>query len=426
MSSAHYNHPGGGYNTLCLHPDGQLPQGANAGNQNGNLLYGMEYQNTGAADSSHDVDAACAMCQRPGARQSYVQWGRQQCTNGHTTEYNGLVMGTHYSQHKSEHVCVDYARMGHAASSTANHDGGLLYTTEMEGGAIDESAYPHDLEVGCAVCSVPPDEGSVYVRWGHRDCPSTSTTLYSGFMSGEHYGHRGGGANTLCLHPQGQLPGQDPTSHETALSLKAKSHPDHCADINHGSGDNLYMYYNCHKGDNQDFYFESWPPPARIRTRSGNKCLDYNWGNGNLYFFDCHDGSNQLWFFRDGDEKTVPYDASEARRIGSRHDNKCIDMNTGNHNLYMYDCHDGDNQKFFFDKRVKLSGNENGNLLYGMEYQNTGWAGTDKNHDVDAACAMCQRPGPSSSFVSFLEEEPPPATEEGGVAQALQPWALLD
>jgi hypothetical protein len=210
-------------------------------------------------------------------------------------------------------------------------------------------------------------------------------------MSGEHYGHRGGGANTLCLHPQGQLPGQDPTSSETALSLKAKSHPDYCADINHGSGDNLYMYYNCHKGDNQDFYFESWPPPARIRTRSGNKCLDYNWGNGNLYFFDCHDGSNQLWFFRDGDEKTVPYDASEARRIGSRHDNKCIDMNTGNNNLYMYDCHDGDNQKFFFDKRVKLSGNENGNLLYGMEYQNTG--ANDASHDVDAACAVCQRSG---------------------------------
>ena len=76
------------------------------------------FADTGAADSSHDVDAACAMCQRPGARQSYVQWGRQECTNGHVQEYNGLVMGTHYSQHKSEHVCVDYARMGHAASST--------------------------------------------------------------------------------------------------------------------------------------------------------------------------------------------------------------------------------------------------------------------------------------------------------------------
>jgi hypothetical protein len=213
---------------------------------------------------------------------TYVQWGRQECTNGHELEYNGLVMGTHYSQRKSEHVCVDYERMGHARSDAGNQDGGLLYTTEMQGGSADEAAYPHDLEVGCAVCSAPVGEGSVYPRWGHRECPAGVTTLYSGFMSSSHYGHRGGGANTLCMHPQGQVP--------------AGAHP----------------------------------------------------------------------------------------------------------------------------------GDQNGNLLYGMEYQNTGWAGTDKNHDVDAACAMCQRPGPSSSFVSFLEEEPPPATEEGGVAQALQPWALLD
>ena len=152
------------------------------------------------------MDAACAMCQRPGARHTYVQWGRQECTNGHTTEYNGLVMGTHYTQQRSEHVCVDYARMGHAASSAADQNGGLLYTTEMEGGSIDESAYPHDHEVGCAVCSVPEDEGSVYPRWGHRECPSGATTLYSGYMSSAHYNHPGGGYNTLCLHPDGQLP----------------------------------------------------------------------------------------------------------------------------------------------------------------------------------------------------------------------------
>jgi len=250
MSSSHYGHNGGGANTLCMHPQGQLPQGASSADQNGNLLYGMEYQNSGAADASHDVDAGCAMCLRPGARQTYVQWGRQECTNGHTTEYNGLVMGTHYSQHKSEHVCVDYARMGHAASNAGNQDGGLLYTTEMQGGSADEAAYPHDLEVGCAVCSVPESQGSVYPRWGNQECPSGVTTLYSGFMSGSHYSHRGSGANTLCMHPQGQTP------------------------------------------------------------------------------------------------------------------------------------------------QGASAGNQNGNLLYGMEYQNTG--GADASHDVDAACAMCQRPGPSS------------------------------
>ena len=76
----------------------------------------------------------------------------------------------------------------------------------MQGGSADEAAYPHDFEVGCAVCSVPESQGSVYPRWGHRECPAGVTTLYSGFMSSSHYGHRGGGANTLCMHPQGQVP----------------------------------------------------------------------------------------------------------------------------------------------------------------------------------------------------------------------------
>ena len=62
------------------------------------------------------------MCQRPGTRQAYVQWGRQQCTNGHTTEYNGLIMATHYTQRKGEHVCVDYERMGHARSDAGEGD----------------------------------------------------------------------------------------------------------------------------------------------------------------------------------------------------------------------------------------------------------------------------------------------------------------
>ena len=71
---------------------------------------------------------------------------------------------------------------------------------------MDEAAYPHNYEVGCAVCSYTESEGSTYSRWGHRECPSGVTTLYSGYMSSSHYNHPGGGYNTLCLHPQGQLP----------------------------------------------------------------------------------------------------------------------------------------------------------------------------------------------------------------------------
>merc|ERR1712048_1385555 len=62
----------------------------------------------------------------------YVQWGRKTCTNGHATQYYGLIMADHYSYKKSEYICVDWDRAPHMRSSNSNHNGGLLYTTEMQ------------------------------------------------------------------------------------------------------------------------------------------------------------------------------------------------------------------------------------------------------------------------------------------------------
>ena len=149
-----HNHNGSGANNICMHPQPQNPAGASTGNQNGALLYGVEYENTGAVDKNHDKDAGCVVCQqRSGAGVSpYVQWGRKSCTNGHKTEYYGLIMASHYSHKKSEFICVDWERAFHSTSSNSNHNGGLLYTTEVEQGSADK-AYGHDIEVSCAVCS---------------------------------------------------------------------------------------------------------------------------------------------------------------------------------------------------------------------------------------------------------------------------------
>ena len=43
------------------------------------------------------------------------------------------------------------------------------------------------------------NEGSVYVRWGHDECPSTAELVYSGRAGGPHYTHAGGGSNPQCL-----------------------------------------------------------------------------------------------------------------------------------------------------------------------------------------------------------------------------------
>ncbi|KAK7452235.1 hypothetical protein BaRGS_00039763, partial [Batillaria attramentaria] len=42
-------------------------------------------------------------------------------------------------------------------------------------------------------------KGAVYVRWGHKTCPNSSETVYSGTMGGPKYTQHG--ANSLCLPP---------------------------------------------------------------------------------------------------------------------------------------------------------------------------------------------------------------------------------
>jgi hypothetical protein len=65
MAGEHYTHIGGGHQYLCMHPQPQWQPGISNGDQNGNLLYGTEYQNqgTGTGNKNHDKDAACAVCQ---------------------------------------------------------------------------------------------------------------------------------------------------------------------------------------------------------------------------------------------------------------------------------------------------------------------------------------------------------------------------
>ena len=41
--------------------------------------------------------------------------------------------------------------------------------------------------------------GTVYVRWGHDQCPSTAQLVYSGRAGGPYYNQHGGGSNPQCL-----------------------------------------------------------------------------------------------------------------------------------------------------------------------------------------------------------------------------------
>ena len=68
------------------------------------------------------------------------------------------------------------------------------------------------------------------------------------------------------------------------------------------------------------------------------KCLDYHTGTNNVYMHDCHDGSNQKWYF---DEDT--------KAIRSEYDHRCLDVHLAvgqSDNVYMHECHEGANQQF--------------------------------------------------------------------------------
>ena len=41
--------------------------------------------------------------------------------------------------------------------------------------------------------------GTVYVRWGHDECPSTAQLVYSGRAGGPFYNQQGSGSNPQCL-----------------------------------------------------------------------------------------------------------------------------------------------------------------------------------------------------------------------------------
>ena len=180
-----------------MHSSPQYPSNYNDASQDGNLLFGTEYATTGALDWNTNGDAACAVCQRGQATQSYVQWGRRTCSNGHRTEYTGYVMGEKTAHARRESLCIDTRRMAHATSTSTNDGGALLFLAEMEGSAGNREAFPNYREVACAMCTT---EAAVYPRWGALACSDEAERLYEGFIALGRWNDRGSNAKALCLH----------------------------------------------------------------------------------------------------------------------------------------------------------------------------------------------------------------------------------
>ncbi len=70
---------------------------------------------------------------------------------GFRRSYYGYAMSTHYTQAKSEFLCVDAsAEPLPTASDKGSQNGNLLYPVECEPGCAP--GYQTDWEITCAVC----------------------------------------------------------------------------------------------------------------------------------------------------------------------------------------------------------------------------------------------------------------------------------
>ncbi|CAM4245109.1 RICIN domain-containing protein [Kibdelosporangium persicum] len=81
-------------------------------------------------------------------------------------------------------------------------------------------------------------------------------------------------------------------------------------------------------------------PAVKIVNRAFDQCLDADTGtldaNGTkVQLWDCHDGDNQWWHY-DRDTGTLRNDES----------GRCLDVDLADHRIQLWDCHGGDNQRW--------------------------------------------------------------------------------
>ena len=148
-------HQHGGVNYLCLPNDPELPSNAEAGNQNGAFIYGVEYErlhSTRFFASVNDQDAPCAVCEVQGRSQVLMVPAKQTCPDGWTKEYDGLLASQHHLQTGSDFICIS-SGMESVPGGAANLNGGLVHVVEAQCGSLHCPPYVAGYELSCVVCT---------------------------------------------------------------------------------------------------------------------------------------------------------------------------------------------------------------------------------------------------------------------------------
>lgn len=155
---SNYAHSGSGTETLCL---SETPTwGIHSDlNQNGALVYGMEYETAAYGISSlrglQDLEAPCAVCLDDSANSEFMLPGTNVCPAGWNTRVRGYLMSTQYQQNARGWSCVDENAQARRGSTPVNSNGNLWYPTEAECGSLPcgPGQYVQDRELTCAICT---------------------------------------------------------------------------------------------------------------------------------------------------------------------------------------------------------------------------------------------------------------------------------
>eukprot|EP00164_Ancoracysta_twista_P001878 GFYU01002467.1.p1 GENE.GFYU01002467.1~~GFYU01002467.1.p1 ORF type:complete len:957 (-),score=279.64 GFYU01002467.1:133-3003(-) len=152
VGASYHGHVGGGYNYLCMQDNPEYGE-HNNGNQDGALIYRMEYflsgHGLGRLLHLDRQEVPCSLCMRKNAIATRMIPGVQECPPGWRLDYAGYLFSNHYVHQKGEHVCVTRDAEGHGSSRHHTHHG-LMYPVET--GENLPKWREHE-EIGCAVCS---------------------------------------------------------------------------------------------------------------------------------------------------------------------------------------------------------------------------------------------------------------------------------
>lgn len=177
-AGSHSGHQGGGANALCLTENVHYTYYSDS-NQDGALVYGMQYQSGLGLRDHNSVNAhlaACSVCFVPN-RQSHVMIpGTTFCPTQWKVLYSGYLYGGHYSQKKANWECIDEKPVSLAFPQSNQ---ARWYPTQIFCGSIACSNTPGSYvayrEVSCTMCQPDTTRRSVlYTRWGRSECPDHS------------------------------------------------------------------------------------------------------------------------------------------------------------------------------------------------------------------------------------------------------------